>query len=70
MRQINHIDVWYGDGAITAYATGEDVFNGTDKGTNYGNRDICEAKFNAENVVSTAIENRPYSILALPLIAY
>ena len=70
LREINHIDTWSGDGAIKATATGDSIFNGTEKGTDYGNRDIVQAELDIPSVVPTADENRPYNISAPFLISY
>ena len=79
ITEINHVDVWDSAGAFSASPTGNDVFSGTAKGTNYGNRDICMAIFNANADVAdyenptaghTDIFLHPHSIYALPLIAY
>ena len=69
-KEVNHIKAILASGCFSYEATGEDVYRGTSSGTNYGDRDLVKATFDASNSVTTASEIRPYSIYALPLVAY
>ena len=79
IREINHINNWDAKGAFAPIVTGDNEYQGTSAGSNYGNRDFVEALFSAKQDIGeygnpmaghTDNEIRPYSIYALPLIAY